>query len=534
MKTRSFPILLCVLSVFAFGRIRAQIADTPYLRLYEMLEIVESNYVDSVDQAKVVETVIAETLASLDPHSVYITKEQVEEVNEPLIGNFEGIGVQFNLLHDTIFVVNPIPGGPSERVGIKAGDRIVAINGEPVAGCSLTNKDVKTRLMGKKGSKVKILVVRRGAKAPIEFTVSRDRIPIESIDAAYMVTPEIGYIKINCFSATTLSEFKAASRRLLGMGMIHLVIDLKGNSGGYLSPAIDVADELLEGSKLIVYTEGTRSPRAESYSTSGGCFQNGRLAILIDEESASASEILAGAVQDWDRGIVVGRRSFGKGLVQRQFDLGDGSQIRLTVARYYTPSGRLIQRPYDEGTDEYNKDFFRRYENGEYAHQDSIHFPDSLLFYTMRTRRPVYGGGGIMPDVFVPIDTSAFSDYYRKLFQQGIFNRFAIEYVDSHRNELRKSYLDFDSFHRGFQVEGAVMEAFVSFATAEGVEFNADDFSVSESEIKILVKAYIASTIWNIEKYFVEVNQLNPALHKAIELVANSAEYDRLLNRSER
>ncbi|MCB0402125.1 MAG: S41 family peptidase, partial [Flavobacteriales bacterium] len=426
------------------GLLFAQYASAQYVqsegskKFDALMQYINYAYVDSTDESKMVEDAIVAVLKELDPHSVYIPKKELEKMNEPLVGNFEGIGIQFNILKDTLIVVSPISGGPSEKVGLLAGDKIVEVDGENIAGIGLQNSDVQKKLRGKKGTKVNVGIKRRGSKSTLNFTITRDKIPIFSVDAAYMATPDIGYIKINRFANNTIDEFREGMAKLKEQNMKHLIIDLRGNGGGYLKTAIQLADELLEDRKLIVYTEGLKNPKQEYYTTSKGGFEKGKLVILIDEGSASASEIVSGAIQDYDRGLIIGRRSFGKGLVQKPFSLPDGSAVRLTVARYHTPSGRCIQRPYDEGKEAYYKEFSRRFENGEYLSEDSINFPDSLRYKTLNSNRVVYGGGGIMPDVFVPIDTSMNSTYFNKVNRKGLFSEFTLTYVDKHREELEK------------------------------------------------------------------------------------------------
>ena len=401
-----------VLIIFGFiNPAYSQRIDENSLKFYSVLRLINTFYVDTVNETKLVENAINSMLKELDPHSVFIPKKDVQAANENLQGNFEGIGVQFNILHDTLVVIAPLSGGPSEKLGILAGDRILQIDDENIAGIGLTNEGVYKRLKGPKGTKVVVSIKRKGMLELLDFDIIRDKIPIYSRDAAYMVDEKIGYIKLNRFAITTRTEFAEAVDMLREEGMEDLILDLRGNVGGYLNIAIEIADDFFEKGKMLVYTKGEKSPKQENYSTSKGKFKEGKLLTLIDEGSASASEIVAGAIQDWDRGVIVGRRSFGKGLVQAQYQINDGSVIRLTTARYYTPTGRLIQKPYDNGTNEYRMDILSRINRGELAHADSIQFPDSLKFLTLNNKRTVYGGGGIMPDYFVPVDTSYYSDY---------------------------------------------------------------------------------------------------------------------------
>lgn len=402
-----FTLFIC--SLFIGAHAQNKLLNSPSRKL-QLAEFAISNlYVDKVDEGKLVEAAIIRMLEELDPHSTYSDPEEVKRLNEPLQGNFDGIGIQFNMATDTLFVIQPVSGGPSEKVGILAGDRIIQVNDTVIAGVKMSTEEVMRRLRGPKGSKVNVKVQRNGVNELLPFTIKRDKIPVYSLDATYMVNSTTGYIRISRFAATTGDEFRTALHKLQSQGMKDLILDLQGNGGGYLNAAIEVCDQLLGKKELIVYTEGRRNPRSEFEAKGDGDFLNGRLVVLVDEYSASASEIVTGAIQDWDRGIVVGRRTFGKGLVQRPIDLPDGSMIRLTVARYYTPSGRCIQKPY-ESVEQYNRDLIERYNRGEMLSADSIHFPDSLKARTLKLGRTVYGGGGIMPDYFVPIDTTMYTD----------------------------------------------------------------------------------------------------------------------------
>ena len=388
-----------------------KILNSPARKL-QLAEFAIANlYVDDVDEDKLVEDAIINMLEELDPHSTYSDAEEVKKLNEPLVGNFDGIGVQFNMATDTLFIIQPVSGGPSEKVGILAGDRIIEVNDTVIAGVKMSTEEIMRRLRGPKGTKVNLKIMRRGVSGLLPFTVKRDKIPVYSLDASYMMNKTTGYIRISRFAATTAEEFEKALHDLQKKGMRNLILDLQGNGGGYLNAAIEIANHMLQKGELIVYTEGKRNPRTEFNARGNGDFRDGKLVVLVDEFSASASEIVTGAIQDWDRGTVVGRRTFGKGLVQRPIDLPDGSMIRLTVARYYTPSGRCIQKPY-ESIEQYNKDLIERYNRGEMLSADSIHFPDSLKAKTLKLGRTVYGGGGIMPDYFVPIDTTYYTDFF--------------------------------------------------------------------------------------------------------------------------
>lgn len=509
----------------------AQIASNAYLKLQRTLDIINLFYVDSVNNDKLVEAAIIEMLKTLDPHSTYISKDEVKEMNEPLEGNFEGIGIQFNIFNDTILVVNPIPGGPSEKLGIRAGDRIIKINGKNVAGVGIKNNEVFKQLRGKKGTQVNVSILRRGEKDLLEFTITRDKIPIYSLDAAYMVDKEIGYIKLNRFSATTMEEFTKAIKDLKAKGMKDLILDLSGNGGGFLNAAVDLADEFLDDKKMIVYTQGLTSPRTDYKATSKGEFESGRLVIIVDEGSASASEIVSGAIQDWDRGIIVGRRTFGKGLVQRPFNLNDGSMIRLTVARYYTPTGRLIQKPYNEGFKEYTNEIIKRYNNGELTNEDSIHFPDSLKYQTLLSKRTVYGGGGIMPDIFVPLDTNAYTKYYRQIFQKGLIYKITLQYLDKEREHLKQTYPTFEDFKKKYQTEVFLLDSLASMAKNEKISFTSDELKKSEEDIKLMIKALLARDLWDNSQYFEIINPRRNEFNKAVEVLKDKKLYNKKLGK---
>lgn len=517
---------LAATGLFMAGTLMAQ---TPSKRAttdkFEYLYNNISNlYVDEVDGEQLVEDAIVSMLMELDPHSIYIPREELEQMNEPLKGKFEGIGVRFNILKDTITVVNPIPGGPSEKLGIRAGDRIIYVEDEMVAGVGIKNRDVMDKLRGDKGTKVMVKIQRRNESELLEFTITRDKIPIYSIDASYMAAPEIGYIKLNRFSATSMTEFKKAMTKLKGEGMKNLILDLRGNGGGYLKTAIDLADEFLDQEKLIVYTEGRSFPKEETFSRREGSFEKGKLVILIDESSASASEIVSGAVQDWDRGLIIGRRSFGKGLVQKPIMLPDGSAVRLTISRYYTPSGRCIQKPYDEGSDAYHREKYERFESGEMFSIDSLNLPDSLKFTTGKGR-VVYGGGGILPDIFVPVDTTGTSDYFAALMRKGVFNSFTLTYVDNNRDDLKAKYPEFEKYQNEFEVSGALMDQFFEYATAEGIEFDEEGYQQAKNTIEVRMKAQIAANLWDYEKFYEVINVLSPSYLKALEVLQDKKEF---------
>jgi len=499
-------------------------------KLDALFQYIDYAYVDSTDDYALVEKAIIAILKELDPHSVYIPKEELKKMNEPLLGDFEGVGIQFNILDDTLIVVSPISGGPSEKVGILAGDKIIEVDGENIASIGLQNSDVQKKLRGDKGTKVNVAIKRKSIKDILNFTITRDKIPIYSVDASYMINEEIGYIKVNRFAQNTLTEFKEGLAKLKTQNMKHLVLDLRGNGGGYLKTAIQLADELIADKKLIVYTEGDKNPKQEYYTTTSGGFEHGKLVLLIDEGSASASEIVAGAVQDYDRGLIIGRRSFGKGLVQKPFSLPDGSAIRLTVARYHTPSGRCIQRPYDDGKEEYYKEFSRRFEHGEFMNQDSISFPDSLKFKTINSQRIVYGGGGIMPDIFVPIDTTFSSDYFSKVIRKGILNDYTLTYMDNHRTELQAKYANIKEFKISFDAEKEILEDFILYAENNDIKRNEEEINTSKKAIVMNLKALIARNLWDTSAYYEIANNLNDALTKAVEEInGNSFKKEKLV-----
>ena len=479
-------------------------------------------YVDTVDVHKQVEDAIGGMLSKLDPHSAYSTPKETKQLNEPLSGSFEGIGVQFNMLEDTLLVIQPVPKGPSEKVGILAGDRIVAVGDTAIAGVKMSREEIMNRLRGPKNTIAHLSVVRRGIKDTLTFDVKRDKIPVNSVDAAYMVTPTIGLVRFNNFAQTTHQEIVDAIKKLQAQGMKNLIIDLQQNGGGYLQAAAEIASEFLPKNDLIVYTRGRMVPDQEFRSTGGGLFTEGKVAVLVDEYSASAAEILSGAIQDQDRGVVVGRRTFGKGLVQRPIDLPDGSMIRLTVARYYTPSGRCIQKPYEKGDRmSYARDVINRYNKGELTNADSIHFPDSLRFQTLREGRTVYGGGGIMPDYFVPLDTTKYTKCYRELSARSHIINTNLRYMDKNRKKLLKAYPDFEKFRREYEVPETVINEI--FALGEKDKIKPADEAEREKtagNISRIVKALVARDLWDMSEYFAIIYQDDEMVLKAVELLS--------------
>jgi carboxyl-terminal processing protease len=512
---------MVILALFVLGNIaaQAQLTSPEAFKLALVMEKVSRFYVDSINEVEIVEEAIEHLLHELDPHSSYLSKEELEELNEQLEGEFEGIGVSFNILEDTIYIIRAISGGPSERVGIMAGDRIVRVEGKTVAGTGISTKEVQRLLKGPKGTLVHVSISRRGESRLLEFTITRDKIPVYSLDASYMVNDRIGYVKLARFSHTTLEEFESALRQLKREGMEDLILDLSGNGGGWLPVAVDLADHFLSGTKEIVRTEGSHAAERRYRARKQGLFEEGNLVVMIDGNSASASEIVSGAVQDWDRGVIVGRRSFGKGLVQQPFPLGDGSMIRLTVARYYTPTGRLIQKPYDNGFEEYAMDLIHRYNNGELSSADSIVFPESQRYHTLSLNRTVYGGGGIMPDYFVPVDTSSYSDYYRQLINKGIFNRFILQYVDNHREELLGKYPDFETFKAEYQPSRKQLDELVAFAESENLSFDQEQWNTSLGQISLLMKGYVARDLWSMAHFYEIYNPSNEVFNKAVEIL---------------
>ncbi|MBC8045205.1 MAG: S41 family peptidase [Fimbriimonadaceae bacterium] len=492
-------------------------SDEAIAKMERFLEILDAKYMDDVDEGKLVEDAINAVLEKLDPHSVYFTEEELVEANQPLEGNFEGVGIQFNILKDTIIVVNTISGGPSEKVGVMSGDKIVIIDGENVASIGITTTGVTDRLRGKKGTEVNVAIVRKGIKKNLEFKITRDVIPLYSVDASYMSDPETGYIRVSKFAATTTEEFQAAIAELQKEGMKNLILDLRGNGGGYMNAAIDMADEFLDAGKLIVYQEGKAYPRQDAYSTSLGMIHEGKVIVLIDEGSASASEIVTGALQDWDRALVIGRRSFGKGLVQRPFNLPDGSAMRLTVSRYFTPSGRSIQKSYEEGVEKYHDDITNRYKDGELFADSMYHYPDSLKYYTKNSNRLVYGGGGIMPDIFIPLDTTWVSDYYSEVVGKGIVNQFALTYVNENRETLNKKYTGQTDFAKGFNVDGAIWKDFFAYAENDSIKYSEEQFKQCEEKLSVLLESSIARNLYGFEAFWYVYNIADEAYIKALE-----------------
>lgn len=504
---------------------------SPDRKLLMAEQLIERFYVDTVNANKMVEEAIVAMLKTLDPHSTYSDPDETKELTTPLEGIFSGIGVQFNMLSDTLFVIQTTAGGPSEKVGILPGDRIVQAGDSVIAGRKLPNSRIIKILRGPKGSEVTLKVLRKGSAEPILFNVTRDDIPIYSVDAAYMATPTTGYIRISRFAEATDKEFAQAVEKLKKEGMTDLIVDLEDNTGGYLQAALNLASHFLDKGDLVVYTESPKIPGAEFRVDKRGDLRDGKVVVMVNQYSASASEILAGALQDNDRGLIVGRRTFGKGLVQRPFPFPDGSMIRLTTAKYHTPTGRCIQKPYTSGDDEnYRKDILHRYEAGEFSSADSIHMPDSLRFETLKNHRPVYGGGGIMPDVFVPIDTTAFTTYYRDLVAKGIINKYAITYVDRNRKTLNRDYPTEAKFVKDFAVGDSMLQEIVAMGDRDSVKYNQEMFDRSKAMMATIVKGIIGRDLFEQSTYFKIVNPaLSPTYRAALDLVADENRYRDLL-----
>lgn len=522
MKTTLTAALLALTVACATAQGTKRIEASDALRKLQMAELVINTfYVDSVDENKLAEDGIRGMLEKLDPHSTYSTPKEVKAFNESIAGNFDGIGVQFNIIDDTLIVIQPVMDGPSEKVGIVAGDRIVLVNDTAIAGVKMSKEEIMRRLRGPKGTMVKLGVVRRGIKGALTFNVVRDRIPVNSVDAAYLIRPGVGYIRVGSFGATTHDEFMQCMAKLKEQGMKSLILDLQGNGGGLLSSAVSIANEFLAENDLIVYTEGRRAKRAEYRAQGNGSFPDGKLVVLVDEYTASAAEIVTGAVQDQDRGTVVGRRTFGKGLVQRPFDMPDGSMIKLTISHYYTPSGRCIQKPYEKGkAKDYNMDVLNRFKRGELESADSIHFADSLKCYTLRKHRTVYGGGGIMPDHFVPLDTTTYTKFHRELSAKGAIINANLRYIDSNRKQLRRQYKAFDKFRDEYKVPQSLIDALLAEGEKIGVKpKDEDELATSLPRIRLQLKALIARDLWEMGEYYAIANEENDVVKKAVELM---------------
>lgn len=525
--------VICAAATFGISAqySRSNSASRQQQKLLMVENIVNNLYVDNVDEEKIVENAVRGILENLDPHSSYSTKEETTSSQETMQGSFSGIGIQFNMQKDTLYVVQTIAGGPSEKVGILPGDRFIAVDDSIIAGRKLKNTDIMKRLRGPKGTKVNIKVKRGSNAELLEFRITRDDIPLNSIDAVYMADGKTGYIRLSRFAATSYKEFKDAITKLKKQGMQQLILDLTDNGGGYMQIAAQIANEMLNRGNLIVYTQGRKSPRQNLNADGSGTFRTQKVVVMINQFSASASEILSGAIQDWDRGVVVGRRSFGKGLVQREFLLPDSSSFRLTIARYYTPSGRNIQKPYVKGDrEDYDKDIIDRYNHGELQSADSIHFADSLKHTTLRLHRTVYGGGGIMPDVFVPLDTTQYTDYHRRLVAKGIIPQFALRYVDKNRADLKAQYPDAQKFIKEFTVTDEMLNNLVDAGKAEKVDFDKSQFAKSKEMLRTFVKAAIASDLFSTGAYFQIVNEQNDIYKEALSIINDDARYRKIIS----
>ena len=517
-------IYLSLLCFFSFLPLSAQLKSDSPLRKLQIAEMAITNfYVDSVNEQKLVEDGIRGMLEKLDPHSTYTDAKETKAMNEPLQGDFEGIGVQFNMIEDTLVVIQPVVNGPSQKVGILAGDRIVSVNDSTIAGVKMPRIDIMKMLRGKKGTKVKLGVVRRGVNGILTFVVTRDKIPVHTLNAAYMIRPGVGYICLESFGMKTHEEFMDAVRGLEKQGMKSLILDLQDNGGGYLQAAVQIANEFLKDNEMIVYTEG-RNVRRQNYKAIGnGRLQKMRIYVLVNEFTASAAEIVTGAIQDNDRGTVVGRRTFGKGLVQRPFDFPDGSMMRLTIAHYYTPSGRCIQKPYKKGDlKDYEMDLEKRLKHGELTNPDSIHFDSSQKFYTLRNHRVVYGGGGIMPDYFVPLDTTKYTKYHRLLAAKNIIMNAYLKYVDANRTTLKDLYKSFDTFNKNYVVPQSLLDTIIAEGKKEKVEpKDKAELTATMPYIKVQLKALVARDLWDMNEYYRIWNEQSDIVNKAVKLASD-------------
>ena len=533
-----FLILLGIMLLFGGSKLNAQEIKSDALdvqgnamKFGRLLRLVDSYYVDTTKVGDLTEKAIVEVLHNLDPHSVYISKAEVEKMNEPLEGNFEGVGISFNVYRDTLMVVTTIAGGPSEKVGLRAGDRIVSVDTKNIAGIGLKNPAVYDYLRGKKGTKVDLEVRRKGEPNLLDFLIIRDKIPINSLDASYMLNENTGYIKLNKFSATTISEFSEAVKALKASAKLkNIVLDLRDNGGGYLNAATQLADEFLPAFKQIVYTQGSHADKKEYEATGDGDLEQDKLILLIDEGSASASEIVAGAIQDWDRGVLIGRRSFGKGLVQQPFALTDGSMVRLTTAHYYTPSGRCIQKPYTEGIDAYQKDYLHRIEKGELFSKDSIKQTDTLKYFTKVGKRTVYAGGGIMPDVFIPLDTSKYYTYYNNLLRKNVVYTTVLDMMDANRKKFVLKYPDFKTFDDKFEVSDELIDKIITEGEKEGVKKEEKSIAFARPLMKRQIKALVSRDLFSTSHYFQIMNDDDETIKKAVEVLTQKGAYEKLLS----
>ncbi|MBO4905532.1 MAG: S41 family peptidase [Bacteroidaceae bacterium] len=522
MRYLTFLLLAALLPFNTFAQSRDN-DETALHKLFRATMMINKFYVDTVDINRQVEDAIVGMLSRLDPHSTYTNAEETQRLNEPLQGNFDGIGVQFNMLDDTLLVIQPTSKGPSERAGILAGDRIVTVNDTAIAGVNMSRENIMKRLRGPRGTMVKLGIARRGIEGLLTFNIKRDQIPVNTLDAAYMIEPGIGLIRFSSFGATTHNEVTDAIRRLQEEGMTDLILDLQGNGGGYLGMAAKIASEFLPNGDLIVYTKTRGDVYGDDFRSQGsGLMRKGRLVVMVDEYTASAAEIVAGAIQDHDRGIIVGRRTYGKGLVQRPIELDDGSMIRLTIARYYTPSGRCIQKPYEKGDSKtYGRDVIERYNRGELTNADSIHFPDSLRYTTLVKGRTVYGGGGIMPDRFVPLDTTRYTKLYRELSAHSYIINSSLHYMDQHRKQLKNTYSTFMQFKAEFQIPQTVINDMLAEAKQKDKLEAKDDEELQKTILLVsrTLKALVARDIWDMDEYFNIIYEDDPVVQQALEIL---------------
>ncbi len=494
------------------------------MRPTEVLQFIEGYYVDKPDMDALATEAIVAMLEKLDPHSTFIPRDEVADANQQIQGSFVGVGIRFQIVKDTLLVINTIEGGPSEKVGIMAGDQIIKVDGSNMSGVGLKNSDVRSKLLGDKDTRVQVTIKRKGQPELLEFTVVRDKIIENSVVATYMIDKKIGYIKLIRFSKNSHEEMRDAIKKLKSEGMEDLIVDLQDNGGGLLDVSAQIVDEFLDGNKLIVYSEGRRRPRKDYRATTKGIYESGRLVLLINESSASASEIFSGAIQDWDRGLLVGRRSFGKGLVQQPIPLSDGSEMRLTIARYFTPSGRFIQKPYENGkTEEYLKEKYNRSLSGELFSADSVDFPDSLKYQTLSKKRTVYGGGGIMPDVFVPLDTTGVNELFRVMVRNGFFNNFSIEQINNNREFLKTKFPSFASFQKDFYkyFSAELEDKFIEYIKKEKEDLSYTDAEYEECKklIAYRVKAAFASNLYGLSQSYEVSNEYNNTLQRAVEIL---------------
>ena len=537
-RRRGFSILLGIMLLVGGSKLNAQDVENSAtdvqgnaMKFGRLLRLVDSYYVDTTKVKDLTEKAIVEVLRSLDPHSVYISKDEVTKMNEPLQGNFEGVGISFNVYRDTLMVVTTIPGGPSEKVGLRAGDRILSVDSKNIAGIGLKNPAVYDYLRGKKGTKVELAVRRKREPNILDFVVIRDKIPINSLDASYMLNQNTGYIKLNKFSATTTEEFSEAIKSLKAKSKLsNLVLDLRDNGGGYLNAATDLADQFLSAFQQIVYTQGIHAEKHVYDATGNGELEKGKLILLIDEGSASASEIVAGAIQDWDRGVLIGRRSFGKGLVQQPFPLTDGSMIRLTTAHYYTPSGRCIQKPYTDGIEAYRNDYQHRIQKGELFSKDSVVQNTKLKYLTKISKRTVYGGGGIMPDIFIPLDTSKYYSYYNNLLRKNVVYTSVLDMMDVNREKFVLKYPDFDTFNEKFEASDEMIDKIIADAEKDGVKKEEKSVEFARPLMKKQIKALVARDLFSLSQYFQIMNDQDETIKKAVEVISQKGIYENILS----